>query len=380
MRTSEAATKTPPPTEAPREAAAGPWQVFRQTRFFPSLDGLRAVSIVPVIWHHASASHGYTGILAAGHLGVQLFFAVSGFLITTFLLREKGRTGAVSLARFYARRSLRIFPLYYVVLAVYVLLVLVFDRHSQAGARFFGNLPAYLTYTSNWFVDLNQGNRVIFYFAWSLATEEQFYLLWPSLVRFTRRWWTPLAVMVLLLLGSEAVRALAAGGLADGHALWVRIVSSVASPICLGCIAAILLERPLAFGLIHRVAGRPWSAPVAGALLVLAVALELHMLTIAVAMAFLVTACVIRPDHGLSRVLELRPLRAIGTISYGMYLLHMIVMNVARRVVGLTHLDAPRLEPLLVFALALPLTIAAASLSYRFLEQPFLRLKDRFAS
>src|SRR5678816_1344035 len=83
---------------------------------FPSLDGLRALSIVPVIWHHSTPRQ-LEGVLGKGPLGVHLFFAISGFLITTLLLRERRATGAISIAGFYARRSLRIFPLYYAVLA-----------------------------------------------------------------------------------------------------------------------------------------------------------------------------------------------------------------------------------------------------------------------
>src|SRR5262245_38294354 len=85
---------------------------------FPELDGLRALSILPVIWHH-STTRLLDGVLGKGPLGVHLFFAISGFLITTLLLRERRATGAISMKNFYARRSLRIFPLYYAVLGIY---------------------------------------------------------------------------------------------------------------------------------------------------------------------------------------------------------------------------------------------------------------------
>jgi peptidoglycan/LPS O-acetylase OafA/YrhL len=146
-------------------------QEFQRTRFFPGLDGLRCLSIVLVLAYHVSGMHSW--FLGRGYLGVSLFFAISGFLITT-LLREQDTHGQISLGRFYARRSLRIFPLYYAVLGIYVLLVVFAEKGVEERAEFFANLPSFLTYTSNWFVTLEPDKRIIFYFAWSLATEEQF--------------------------------------------------------------------------------------------------------------------------------------------------------------------------------------------------------------
>src|SRR5262245_44922164 len=150
------------------------YETYRDTKVFGSLDGLRCLSIVAVVWHHAAGSMIDHPLLRHGHLGVSLFFVISGFLITTLLLRERDRFGDISLRLFYARRSLRIFPLYYTVLLAYVLLAWLFESGSRFGQQFFHSLPAYMTYTSNWFVKM-EDERVIFYFAWSLAAEEQFY-------------------------------------------------------------------------------------------------------------------------------------------------------------------------------------------------------------
>ena len=127
-------------------AESDPRDRFLQTSYFPSLDGLLAVSIVAVVWHHAAGHR--QGILGRGFLGVEHFFAISGFLITTLLLRERERTGTISLPSFYVRRTLRIFPLYYAVLALYVGLVALTAATTPAGAQFFANLPAFATYTS----------------------------------------------------------------------------------------------------------------------------------------------------------------------------------------------------------------------------------------
>ena len=159
-----------------------PFASFMSVRNFSALDGLRAVSVLAVIWSHASGVHDLA-LLNQGRRGVDFFFAISGFLITTLLLREHSRSGGISLRDFYFRRTLRIFPLYYAVLCLYCVLAFLTLSGKPKGAEFWNNLPAFLTYTSNWFVSADHaGDGVTFYFAWSLATEEQFYLFWPPLM------------------------------------------------------------------------------------------------------------------------------------------------------------------------------------------------------
>lgn len=225
---------------------------FLGTRVFSSLDGLRCLSIVGVVWFHG-------GVLPFGHYGVDLFFALSGFLITTLLLRERTTRGDISLGAFYMRRTLRIFPLYYAVLAVYVVLVLVFERGTPEGAAFWGNLPAYLTYTSNWFVDLGDG-RVIFYFAWSLATEEQFYLFWPWIEKYVRARLAVPLMAVLLCIGWTA-HAGALDGFLGADSLLRTALASIAPSLGLGVLLAHLLYDRRGFEYAFRLLGSRFAAP-----------------------------------------------------------------------------------------------------------------------
>jgi len=344
---------------------------FRQSRYFPSLDGLRAISILAVVWHH-SGFHG-SGIFSRGYLGVQLFFAISGFLITTLLLRERESTGHINLRDFYVRRTLRIFPLYYATIAIYALLVHFSERATERGALFHANLPAYLTYTSNWFVDLIAGKSVIFYFAWSLATEEQFYLCWPSIMRFSRTWRFPVFAISTLLVVGELARFARDHHFVSTSALLPKILASIASPICLGCICAIAVHGPKGFALAYRIAGRPWSAPLALVLLVGAFSFELPSFANAVIMVYLVLACVIRQHHYLRAALDNSAVRYLGTISYGMYLLNMLALNLVRKILGDSE------GSLQQFACTTIVVILIASISYYGFEAPFLRLKKRFS-
>jgi len=312
----------------------------------------------------------HAGLFPKGHYGVSLFFAISGFLITTLLLRERERSGTVSLRGFYVRRVLRIFPLYYAVLLLYVVLTLFVEGDPVRETEFFRNLPFFLTYTSNWFVDLH-GSRVIFYFAWSLATEEQFYAAWPWVMRQARTWRLPVATMAGLMAVGQGIDWAASRGLIDGEHLYARILGSIQSPICLGCLAALALHLKEGFAWGWPLLGQRWSAlawaAAAGASLVFPVPEFLLF----VALAGWVASCAVQAHSWASPVLENKGLRYLGTISYGMYLLHMIALNLARRVFSPEATWA-----CLVGALAL--SVALASLSHRFIERPFLALKERY--
>lgn len=342
---------------------------FLRTRYFASLDGLRCLSIAAVIWHHASRDT--RGVAGKGYLGVNLFFAISGFLITTLLLRERSASGTVDLPAFYLRRTLRIFPLYYLVLASYVLLAFHLETDSFHTAQFRENLPYFATYTSNWFVDRSAGSRVIFYFAWSLATEEQFYFVWPSIVRFSRSCIQP-AILALALLGvSQAAAAAVASGALD-PSLPVRMLTSVAPAICFGCLAAIVLDHPAGHRYAGEILGRKWSAPLVLVLLAAAICSERPPpLLIDGLLAALVAACSLVPHGPLAAALETRALRHVGIVSYGMYLTHMFVINAVRWWM-------PGQSGLRTFAVSLPLTVLVATVTHRLVERPFLGLRERF--
>lgn len=117
------------------------YETYRSTRTFSSLDGLRCLSILAVVWHHTGAASGsWRGALAKGFLGVDLFFAISGFLIVTLLLRERDRNGKLALGRFYARRALRIFPPYYGLLLALTIVLLTVGYGSSMRAPFSSGL------------------------------------------------------------------------------------------------------------------------------------------------------------------------------------------------------------------------------------------------
>jgi peptidoglycan/LPS O-acetylase OafA/YrhL len=345
---------------------------FRRTRHFGSLDGLRCLAILPVIWHH-STPRPLPGVLGKGPLGVELFFAISGFLITTLLLRERSRHGTIDLRRFYVRRSLRIFPVYYAVLLGFLLFVALVAEHGTERDQFFQNLPYFATYTSNWFVDHHGPHAIIFVFAWSLATEEQFYLTWPWALRFTRGWLLPVLVMLLVLsldLGAEGgwfLPVLPPGSLER------RMLGSIAAPICLGSLAAVACHQARGYRILSWVFG--WRASSLLCLLLLAwlVARDgSSLLLVHAALAALVVACCLRDDHWLAPLLRWAPLVHVGRVSYGMYLMHVPVIGAAKLLFPVETHTVP------LFVVSAAFTVFVATLSYRFLETPILRFKERF--
>ena len=366
---------------APRPATP-PTGSVASTGRLPGLDGLRALAVAAVIAFHLDPRW-----LPGGFLGVDVFFVISGFLITTLLLRERARSGQVDLRGFWTRRARRLLPALLVVVPTAVLLARLTESDLLVGAG--RQVLGALTFTSNW-LEIGAGTD---YFAatsptllanlWSLAVEEQFYLLWP------------LALLVLLrVLPSPRARAGAVLGLALLSSLLMALrldpehptrvyygTDTHATGLMVGAALALALAAP--HGAWTRTA--PWerhrrtvaAAALAtlGALLVLAdersaLTFRGGILLASLATAALVLTVVERPGR-LRAVLELPAARWVGARSYGLYLWHWPVVLV----VGQDLQVAPGgVDYVLTRAWALLVTFAAADLSYRFVETPVRRL------
>lgn len=360
---------------------SGPdYDTYRGVKIFGSLDGLRFASIVAVVFHHCYEGPRSPPMFARGFLGVDIFFVISGFLIVTLLLRERERTGGISLRRFYARRTLRIFPVYYAILAALIAVMWLFKPGTPMASRFFGELPFLLTYSSNW-VDITAPFMGI---TWSLATEEQFYLLWPPAEKLLKKWWLP------VMLGFIAVNQLInfqviTQGLESLVGLrWVdlEILQCTFTPICFGVVLAHLLHSKRGYRLAARLLGRRWMPLLWTALLLVVVNLPaedisgwLRLLT-QLTIALLVGSCVVREDHLLRPVLTLYFVRRIGVVSYGMYLFHLFVRHPAAAIAD----RLPFESDFSVFVLCLVGTYIVSEASFRWFERPFLSLKHMFST
>ncbi|OIR03159.1 O-acetyltransferase OatA [mine drainage metagenome] len=353
-------------------AASCTYETYRNTSFFSSLDGLRCLSILAVIWHHTGMHIEGLSFTQRGFLGVDLFFAISGFLITTLLLREKDKWGKISLGSFYIRRTLRIFPVYYTVIILYIIIVWSLERTSFLGQQFFSNLPYFLTYTSNWFV--KPDNRVIFYFAWSLATEEQFYLIWPTVEKVLNGW-RPVGLIIAILIVRELVEISVASGQLRGDNLSVVILLSIHPAILGGVVMAHVLHDRRIFAMVSPLLGGRWSAAIIFIGLIVAVELNLPQGGIWMLMVLLVGSVVIFESNSLRPLLTWKPIVHIGMVSYGIYLMHMISYNAVKEMLPVIGLDYSWLW----FPTTVLVSTFAATISYRYYESWFLRMKSQFA-
>jgi len=315
--------------------------------YIPALDGLRALAITLVVMHHAFDWP------AGGWLGVDLFFVLSGFLITTLLIERRGRESVPS---FYRRRALRLLPALCSLLAV----ALAIDR-SLFGAF------AGLAYFSNFLMAAGHPPELpnSFSHLWSLAAEEQFYIVWPFVLygalRFGLR--VSFSIAALTALGSTLLALVLFAEGASGYRLFYA-PDTRAAPILVGCALALGLQlRPL---LLRRL-----EIPALALLVALVLTMDYVNLSVSgppvLLFALASAVLIVRALHSslITRVLSLGPFVFLGRISYALYLWHwplFVWLGVAG---GFELLDFP------VIGLAVLLAIA----SYYLVERPFLRLK-----
>ena len=355
----------------------------------PQLDGLRAFAVGAVLIHHFFQPPRFGGVDFA-LLGVWLFFVLSGFLITGILLRSRDQIQArsypasLALRQFYLRRVLRIFPLYYLVLFG----VAAFDLGDVRGTIFW-----HLTYMSNYLFSTRQQWGQLTAHFWSLSVEEQFYILWPTLILFAGERFLPKIIITAITIG-PIFRAIA--HLLDFN--WIaRLTVSLASLDALG-IGAFLAYC------LHHVSKKPgllkaldrWIRWLGAPGLILLFCLQrleaYHLIDhvtenswfIEPALWALVFVWLIKRASseftGLGgKILELKPLVYTGKISYGIYVYHPFVYFFLPTLLDRIGLNFFLLPPLLQFSLAVGSTLAIAALSWRFVENPINSLKSRFA-
>jgi peptidoglycan/LPS O-acetylase OafA/YrhL len=343
----------------------------------PGLDGIRALAVVGVFLYHARPHADGSSYLPGGFLGVDLFFVLSGYLITSLLLVEWEARNQIDLRRFWLRRGRRLLPALVVVVLASLILSAIFARGDLARTR--GDAVSSLLYYTNWHLILanhsyfvRMGNPSLLQHLWSLAVEEQFYLIWPLLL-----------VPGLVLVGRKRLPMLVIVAIAGSATLMWMLYNPQGDPsrVYYGTdTRAFLLLMGILLALVWPVIER-WrrAVPVLElfgvAALVGTVLLFRQMQDfdptlyrggdLAAAFCFAVLiAAVAHPATGLSRALGVGPLRWVGERSYGIYLWHWPIVALMVPGVAISW-SGPG-----VVALQAAIVVAAAALSYRFIEQP----------
>jgi peptidoglycan/LPS O-acetylase OafA/YrhL len=341
---------------------------------------MRTVAIGLVVLLHGTARYramirprSFLWLLSgAGADGVGIFFVISGFLITTLLLREHDRYGSISLRRFYLRRTLRIFPPLY----VYLLFVMLFAAVEHLGVSASTFLSSFLFFRNYSTAPPFWGTE----HTWSLAVEEQFYLLWPPILALLfrrgreqgRRAAAILATILIVVTPFLRILQKLYGPASLAHREGYLLHTRVDSLMC-GCLLALMMGTPLFEKIYAKTAKVWWIFPIYFLLLdgylgsrfgssyLFMVGLGLNSITIALFLAWAVR----NAESPVGRLLNWKPMAFLGVLSYSIYIWQTFFLHVA--------------NPTLLnrYPWNLLCLLGTALLSYYFVEQPSLRLRDR---
>ena len=368
----------PPGAVDPREGTR--FGFGTQLTYMPALDGVRAVAITAVL-----LDHGGFGWAAGGILGVNVFFVLSGFLITLLLLKEWSQRGTIRLLAFWARRARRLLPALFLLLAGIAVYAWLFaPSGTQPSLRWDG--LATLFYVGNWhqiatgqsyFAEVTAQSPLVH--TWSLAIEEQFYLVWPLVVLGVLKCWRSTRALLVVAGVGVAASALEMALLFHPGTDPSRVyfgTDTRAQDILMGAVVALVLAgRGPATGRRARTA-LSWLA-VAGAAAFVALWAATTgtgtfpyrggFLAVAVSVALVIVGVTQDPGGLPARALSVRPLRYVGMVSYGLYLWHWPIFLV---------LDHARtgLEGWPLFAVRVAASFAMAVLSWHLVESPIRRL------
>lgn len=344
-----------------------------------ALDGLRTIAVAFVVLYHFHVP-GFGG----GFIGVNVFFVLSGYLITSILLREHRATGRIRLVPFWVRRVLRLYPALLVMVLVGVALWAFLGNDGGANVAPQSAALLALSYTGNLARSLGHLSQGVFAPTWSLATEEQFYLVWPPILFLLLSRRARVGVVVAAL-GVLVVASSAAGWLLyddrGGSAtpdIYFNPIFNVA-PLLMGCILAIGLSgERMRRALAGRVGGLLAVTGLAGIVAIqFMITADWKQLPAVFGLVLpavgLATACSIAGTASrrslVSRALSLRPLAWFGrNMSYSLYLWHVVVLDLV-----LMAFSGP-----LARIIAIALALVAAALSHFLIERPFGRLKERW--
>lgn len=359
---------------------------MKKIPYIRQLDSIRAIAVILVIISHWIRHDHWVNFTPNGLIGVDLFFILSGFLITRILLTNRLESGLAGFGQFrvilnfYGRRMLRIFPIYYI--TIFILLIF----HSFFGTQMQNGFIYFLTYTSNYYFFKMQNWDVVVSHLWSLSVEEQFYIIWPLLMLFVP--WKYIQKVILLFIVCGVVSQLVFRATQFGDIL----TSSCFDAFGLGALLAWqVLLKPVPMEKFYRLVS--WM--VIPALLVLAsIAFDrsyyfmFGRLAIRIVGLWFITYTVFRePSIGKSsrHLLNNKWLMRLGKISYGVYLYHLIIPTLLLK---LSVRYLPSTIPfyqlggiyfMILLMIQFVVLISVSVISWHFIEKPFLNLKKYFS-
>jgi peptidoglycan/LPS O-acetylase OafA/YrhL len=347
--------------------------------YSPALDGIRGLAIIAVL-----AFNGHLSWARGGYLGVTIFFALSGFLITSLLLQEYHQSARISLKNFYYRRALRLLPALLALMLFISVYAAVLQPREKAVTSWKGVFYT-LFYVANW-AQIGEGASGIgaLSHAWSLSVEEQFYILWPVLLLLLLRCGLKRQWIVGFFLFCISASVIWSARLWLGGTPELRMYfgsDTRAAELLIGCLAALLVD----WGMIRQTRASRNALRWISAASLAAIGYALIRLSveagflycggfalIALGTAAIVVNALLFPSR-LTRAFEFSPLVWTGKVSYGLYLWHYPVFEATRQLLE------GRLNPVLYEVLRFGSVFLVAAASYYIIEKPFLKRKQRFS-
>jgi len=354
--------------------------------YYPALDGIRGIAILLVVFFH---NFGFINYFVFGWLGVDLFFVLSGYLITDILIKAIGSKDY--LKKFYTRRIVRIFPIYYLLLIIMLLILPNFISH-RVNLKYYTDNQAWLwTYMQNWLYILkpHAGSNILLHL-WSVAVEEQYYLLWPFIILLVRKPKMLLAISFLLLIGILVTRLVVWNKHIEGFQYFSWFMFTRIDGICIGSALALIKFINPKF-ITHYT---PYIISSIAAMNFIFYFINernqfslpyfplIGYTTFAIVFAILVYEAATLNKNYITTILSFSPLRFIGKVSYGFYIYHWpvyilltpVIITFLKNILATkaTHLN------LIASILATLIGFGISVISFYFFETPFLKLKKYF--
>ena len=343
--------------------------------YVPALDGIRAFAVIAVMMYHARFVKG-------GFIGVDIFFVLSGFLITSLLVREFNSQHRIDLRKFYLRRILRLAPALVLFLAAFASMSMLVLDADKSRSNLIETFIA-LFYLSNWAWAFQIHPPQFLAHTWSLSIEEQFYILWPvlliGLLRFTRSRRDVVLAITILALSSTILRAF----LAIEGTSFIRLFNGLdtrADALLIGSLFGVIMSSNMISDYQQSQFEKylKFIAPLSAIALVSFCIfardnIQLYfwqLFTIALLAAIIILDVIVSRESVVKQVLTFKPFVWIGSISYGLYLWHFLTYK-AIRLLGFDGIEVALIGTCLTFLIA--------SASYYFVERPFLKLKNSSA-
>lgn len=372
--------------------------------FFPNLDGLRFISFFVVLLYHwylvatpylessnPEAKSVIKFLFQHGSLGVNFFFVLSGFLITYLLVKEKEMTGTIQVGKFYVRRILRIWPLYYMML---VIAFVIFPYVKAATGEMVDERVSplhYIFFAANFeFMRIwpERPDAVAVSVLWSVAIEEQFYLVWPLLLRFIPVKWYKY-VFPAIMLFSLVFRSFYTQGTDADHAVRYFHTFSVIGDMALGGLFAWWCSYPSKFLQFVTNLSKPAIAVIYAGAIFFSLFMErifvpgIPIIFERLVIGFFFGMIILEQNYARNSFFKLgqwKLVSKLGTYTYGLYCLHLLAFYIATKIIVKAGWDQTLLGTAFIqLGIAMPLSIFISLASYHLFEKWFLRLKDKFA-